>query len=101
MCLDPHLNQGGGGGLTRRDTGLNHLGNMVKYFTDSSRRCFFLWIIYDISVCFFCLLCFHVPLFINALWSPAGKGQTSWLTCVMYNCEGVTFLLVSWVRCGA
>ena len=26
-----------------------------------------------------CLLCFHVRLFVDALWSPAGKGLTSWL----------------------
>ena len=30
-------------------------------------------------------------LFINALWSPAGKGLTSWLWCVMSNCDVVTF----------
>ena len=47
------------------------------------------------------LLCFHVHLFIDALWSPAGKGLTSWLSFVMSNCEVVTFPLVSWVRCGA
>ena len=32
--------------------------------------------------------------------SPAGKGLTSWLSFVLYNCEFVTFPLVSWVRCG-
>ena len=30
-------------------------------------------------------------LFIYALWSPAGKGLTSWLSFVMSNCEFVTF----------
>ena len=30
----------------------------------------------------------------------AGKGMTSWLSFVVYNCEFVTFLLVSLVRCG-
>ena len=30
-------------------------------------------------------------LFIAALWSPAGKGLTSWLTYVMFNCVFVTF----------
>ena len=40
-------------------------------------------------------------LFIDALRSPAGKGRTSWLSFVMSNYEVVTFLLVSWVRCGA
>ena len=52
-----------------------------------------------ISVLF--LLCFRVRLFIDILWSPAGKGQTSWLSFVMSNCEVVTFPFVFWVRCGA
>ena len=30
-------------------------------------------------------------LFIAALWSPTGKGLTSWLLFVMFNCECVTF----------
>ena len=30
-------------------------------------------------------------LFIAALWSPAGKGLTSWLLIVMFNCVCVTF----------
>ena len=47
-----------------------------------------------------CLLCFCVRLFVCALWSPAGKGLTSWLSFVVSNCEWVTFQLVSWVRCG-
>ena len=53
-------------------------------------------------LCFFCLV-FDTPctrLFICALWSPAGKGLTSWLSFVVSNCEFVTFPLVSWVRCG-
>ena len=41
------------------------------------------------------LLCFCVRLFIDALWSPAGKGLTSWLSFVMSNCVVVTFPLVS------
>ena len=55
-------------------------------------------------LCYFCLiflLCFRACLFIDALWSPAGKGLTSWLSFVMSNCEVLTFPLVSWVRCGA
>ena len=47
-----------------------------------------------------CLLCLCTRLFICALWSPAGKGLTSWLSFVVSNCEFVTFQLVSWVRCG-
>ena len=34
-------------------------------------------------------------LFICALWSPAGKGLTSWLSFVVSNCEFVTFPLVN------
>ena len=45
--------------------------------------------------------CLRACLFIGTLWSPAGKGLASWLSFVMSNCEVVTFLLVSWVRCGA
>ena len=41
-----------------------------------------------------CLLCLCVRLFICALWSPAGKVLTSWLSFVAYNCEFVTFPLV-------
>ena len=46
-------------------------------------------------------LYFRALLFIDALWSPAEKGLTSWLSFVMSNCDVVTFPLVSWVRCGA
>ena len=45
--------------------------------------------------------CFRVRLFIDALWSPAGKGLTSWLSFVMSYCEVGTFPFVSWIRCGA
>ena len=55
--------------------------------------------IYFISVRF--LACFRARLFIDVLWSPAGKGLTSWLSFVMSNCEVFTFPLVLWVRCGA
>ena len=55
------------------------------------------------NLCYFCLvlLCFRVRLFVDASWSPAGKGLASWLSFVMSNCDVVTFPLVSWVRCGA
>ena len=54
-------------------------------------------------LCHFCLvlLGFRARLFIDALWSPAGKGLTSWLSFVMSNCEVVTSPLVFWVRYGA
>ena len=50
----------------------------------------------------FCLVfaMFCARLFICALWSPAGKGLTSWLSFYGVFCEFVTFPLVSWVRCG-
>ena len=40
-------------------------------------------------LCYFCLLllCFHARLFVIAMWSPAGKGLTSWLLFVMSNCD--------------
>ena len=44
-----------------------------------------------------CLLCLCARLFICVLRSPAEKGLTSWLSFVVYNCEFVTFPLVSWV----
>ena len=52
---------------------------------------------------YFCLvlLCFHACLFVDALWSPAGKGLNSWLWFIMSNCDVVTFPLVSCLRCGA
>ena len=37
-----------------------------------------------------CLLCLCARLFICALWSPAGKGLTSWLSFVVSNCEFVS-----------
>ena len=54
-------------------------------------------------LCYLCpvLLCFYACLFVDALWSPAGKGLTSWFSFVMSNCDVVTFPLVFWVRCGA
>ena len=79
----------------RRETGLSP---PVKYFTDPSKTLLLLWIFYVFSV--LCLLCLCVRLLICALWSPAGKELTSWLSFVVYNCEFVTFPFVSWVRCG-
>ena len=71
--------------LAHPGAGLSH---PVKYFTDCSKAVLLLWIIDVISVLL--LLCFRVRLFIDALWSPAGKGPTSWLSFVMSNCEVVT-----------
>ena len=56
----------------------------------------------DLLWVFFCLVFAIVcaRLFICALWSPAGKGVTSWLSFVVSSCEFVTFPLISCVRCG-
>ena len=53
-------------------------------------------------LCYFCLvlLCIHARLFVDAFWSPAGKGLSSWLSFMKSNCDVVTFPLVSWVMCG-
>ena len=54
-------------------------------------------------LCFFlsCVCyCLCTCPFICVLWSPAGKGVTSWLSVVVSDCEFVTFPFVSWVRCG-
>ena len=78
--------------LARRETTFS---SPVKYFTDRFKaRCFFCGSFMLFLSCF----CY---LFIHALWTPAGKGQTSWLSFVMFNCEVVTFPLVPWVRCGS
>ena len=39
------------------------------------------------NLCYFCLilLCVHAGLFVDALWSPAGKGLTSGLSFAMSN----------------
>ena len=43
-----------------------------------------LMIFYVFSV--LCLLCLCARLFIYALWSPAGKGLTSWISFDVSNC---------------
>ena len=42
-----------------------------------------------------CFVMLSYRLFVDALWSPAAKGLTSWLSFVMSNCDIVTFPLVS------
>ena len=52
-------------------------------------------------LCYLCLVFFMLSrLFIAALWSPAGKGLTSWLLFVMFNCVLSHSHVVCWVRCG-
>ena len=81
--------------LARRETGLHP---SVNFFTDRSKAVLLLRIVCVISVLF--LLCLRARLFIDALWSPAGKGLTFWFSFVMSSCEVVTFPLVSWVGHG-
>ena len=49
-------------------------------------------------LCYFCLvlLSFHARLFVDALWSPAGRRLASKLSFVMSNCVVATF---PWVSC--
>ena len=52
-------------------------------------------------LCYLCLVFVMLScLFIAALWSPAGKGLTSWLLFVMFNCDLSFSHVVSWFRCG-
>ena len=54
-------------------------------------------------LCFLCLVFVMLShLFIAALWSPAGKGLTSWLLFVIFVFLSLSHMvyMVSWVRCG-
>ena len=70
----------------------------VKYFTDRSNAALLLRIFYVFSI--LCLSCLCACLFICALWSPAGKGPTSWLSFVVSNLEIIMlsclFVVVLW-----
>ena len=64
---------------------LNRFKPSSKYFTDPSKVVLLLWIFYLFFFSVFCVLCLCARLFICALWSPAGKGLTSWLSFVVSN----------------
>ena len=58
-------------------------------------------LLYMDHLCYLCLVFVMLShVFIAALWSPTGKGLTSWLLFVSF----IVFLslshVVSWVRCG-
>ena len=72
----------------RHKTGLSP---PVKYFTDRSKAVLLLWIFYVFVLSCVCYVC--ARLFICALWSPAGKGLTSWLSFVV---SSVTLSLSHW-----
>ena len=73
--------------LVHRQTGLSP---PVKDFTDRSKAVLLLWIFY-VFFSVLCLLCLCMRLFICALWSPAGKGLTSWFSFVVSYCEFIYF----------
>ena len=52
-------------------------------------------------LCYLCLVFVMLScLFIAVLWSPDGKGLTSWLLHVMFIVISLLSHLVSWDRCG-
>ena len=63
----------------------------VKYFTDRSKAVLLLWIFYVFVLSCVCYV--WARLFICALWSPAGKGLTSWLSFVV---SSVSLSLSHW-----
>ena len=103
FSMKPLLAEPSGAPVPQPSTGYYPWKSHKKFFFSNNkmqlpRRYFFC-----VSFMFFsvlCLLCLCARLFICALWSPAGKGLTSWLSFVLSNCEFVTFPWVSWVRCG-
>ena len=84
--------------LRMRLAPLNRIKPSSKIFNWPFQGGTYLWIFYVFVLSCVCYVC--ARLFICALWSPAGKGLTSWLSFVVSNCKFVTFPLVSWVRCG-
>ena len=58
-----------------------NLSPPVKYFTDRSKRYFFCGSFMFLFCLVFAMFC--VRLLICALWSPAGKGLTTWLSIVV------------------
>ena len=75
------------------ETCLGYISSCTYKFSDMTTFAFFCGSFFFVL----CLLCFCARLFICALWTPAGKELTSWLSFVVSNCEFVTFPLVSWV----
>ena len=73
MCPDPHLNFGA----------VKHALALWPFQGGSS---------FVDCLCYLCLVfVIFSRLIIATLWSPAGKGLTSWPLFVMFNCSFVTF----------
>ena len=67
----------------------------IKYFTDRSKA-----VLFVDHLCYLCLVFFMLSRpFIAAVWSPEGKGLTSWLLFVMIMMVLLS-KLVSWEKCG-
>ena len=91
---DSRHTKGDVGVTFRRETGLSV---PVKYFY----RPFKGSISFVDHLCYLCLVFAMLSrLFIAALWSPEGKGLTSWLSFVMLIVILLHSHLVSWDRCG-
>ena len=69
----------------------------VIFFLIRSKVVLLLWIPFVILCFVFVILS---CLFLEALWSPAGKGLTLGSLVCDFSCVFVTFLYVVWVRCG-
>ena len=76
-----------------RHLGQNELeiANQATIFTDRSKV--------D-HLCYSCLVFVMLSRLFNALWSPEGKGLTSWLLFVVFIVILLLSHLVSWDRCG-
>ena len=70
--------------LARRETGLSP---PVKYFYWQFQGS----ASFVDHLCYLCLVFVMLLHLFAALWSPEGKGLTSWLLFVMFNCVFVTF----------
>ena len=79
-------------------TGVGLQSKIVAFLATVSRLPFKYSLPFQLVLCLVFLI--FSRLFIDALWSPAGKGLTSCVLLVMF----IVFLLlshvVSWVRCG-
>ena len=51
-----------------------------SFLTDRSKAVFLLWIFFFLFVFVYAMLS---CMFLAAMWSPVGKGQTSWLSCML------------------